>query len=487
MVRFTAYELVRFTAYEYRADTSFEEADYEFRGSEEDGWSILRNGDEHLTLGPGYRLLRTDRCGVCSTDLDRHFLPFPLPQVTGHELVALDDDGRRYVVEINASHAALGVEHDCPFCTLGLSTHCPERLVLGIHDLPGGFGPWILAPRNAVHEIPDEVSSESAVLVEPFAATLRAVHVSAPQPGERVAVLGPRRLGMLLVAALAAERRRRAIDFEIHALVRREELGELALRFGADGFRVVTPEEDAADMDVIFDTTGNPDALALAARLARREVHIKSTHGRPSAGLGQLTAMVVDELAIARLPIENGEVPESFELENFSGRSALPHVAWLSPLPPPPGMDARFELARATRAADLRAVIATSPGLPRFDAVVCAPSGDAIDDVVRPSTEDEDSILRPRGTIWLDPRAEVAASEGAAVQAVVDRDLGFATSRCGDFRAALELLQNDAELRARVEALVTHRFDAPTLPRAFSVARSKECVKAIVSHDVVAK
>ena len=39
-----------------------------------------------------------------------------------------------------------------------------------------------------------------------------------------------------------------------------------------------------------------------AVRLARREVHLKSTHGRPSAGLAKLTAFVVDELGLARLP-----------------------------------------------------------------------------------------------------------------------------------------------------------------------------------------
>ena len=29
---------------------------------------------------------------VCSTDLARRFLPFPLPQVTGHELIARDEE-----------------------------------------------------------------------------------------------------------------------------------------------------------------------------------------------------------------------------------------------------------------------------------------------------------------------------------------------------------------------------------------------------------
>src|SRR5690606_30245208 len=206
-----------FDALEFHADESFRPARYRLRGTPADGWTILRNGSERLRLGPGYRLLRTTACGVCSTDLARARLPFPLPQVTGHELVARDEDGQRVVVEINASHRARGVEAGCPFCDAGLATHCPDRLVLGIDELPGGFGPFVLAPRDATIPVPDELPDRSAVLVEPFAAALHAVATVAPRAGDVVAVLGPRRLGMLVVAALAAWRERERRPFELLA------------------------------------------------------------------------------------------------------------------------------------------------------------------------------------------------------------------------------------------------------------------------------
>ncbi|MEZ5362912.1 MAG: hypothetical protein R2748_11360 [Bryobacterales bacterium] len=41
--------------------------------------------------------------------------PFPLPQITGHEVVALDEHGERYAVEINAPPIVRGIETDCPF------------------------------------------------------------------------------------------------------------------------------------------------------------------------------------------------------------------------------------------------------------------------------------------------------------------------------------------------------------------------------------
>ncbi|MCX7999633.1 MAG: hypothetical protein N3A69_11890, partial [Leptospiraceae bacterium] len=66
---------VKFSALEYQEDDSFQKVDYEFSGNEENGWMIYRNGDLHIALGKGYKLLKTVACGVCSTDLDRRFFP----------------------------------------------------------------------------------------------------------------------------------------------------------------------------------------------------------------------------------------------------------------------------------------------------------------------------------------------------------------------------------------------------------------------------
>src|SRR6185436_5696335 len=120
---------------------------------------VRRDDLPQLTLGPGYRLLRSRFCGICATDLARHRLPFPLPQVTGHEVVAETDDGALVGVEINASHAARELPRAewCGPCRRGLATHCEDRLVLGIHALPGGFAPWILAPTGALVPLPREL------------------------------------------------------------------------------------------------------------------------------------------------------------------------------------------------------------------------------------------------------------------------------------------------------------------------------------------
>jgi len=91
-----------FRALEYTSKNDFIGSEYRFTGSIDAGWTVTRNGRAHMKLGPGYRLLQTMYCGICSTDLARRFLPFPLPQIIGHETVARDlETGSDYVIEIN--------------------------------------------------------------------------------------------------------------------------------------------------------------------------------------------------------------------------------------------------------------------------------------------------------------------------------------------------------------------------------------------------
>jgi len=451
---------IAFDAHDHHADGSFAVARYEFEGDPERGWRVRRDSAEVLALGPGYRALRVRRCGVCSTDLARRFLPFPLPQVIGHEVVAVDDEGARFVVEINASHAARGVAEDCAFCAAGLETHCPARVTLGIDALPGGFGPWILAPVAACLAVPDDVPDEDAVLVEPLAAALHAVTTVAPREGDRVAVLGPRRLGMLVVAGLHAMRR----GFGVEAVVRDPALAALAEGFGANSAHVLVGEDDArlaAAFDVVVDTTGSPSGFERALRLARREVHLKSTHGLPAGGVEHLTEFVVDELSLQRMP----------------ARPASGRVAWLCSASPPDELRSACDLAVGAPG-ELARDYARGPGLPHADAVV-VDSPASFARAVRPVAGSERPLARPRGEIWLHPDA---ATDGAPLlEAVRDRGLRLSSSRCGDFRLALEQLRTPA-LRGVGARLVTHRFDGSEIARAFETAGSRACVKAVIEH-----
>jgi D-arabinose 1-dehydrogenase-like Zn-dependent alcohol dehydrogenase len=48
--------------------------------------------------------LKNRYCGICTTDLKRHCLPFPLPQIIGHEIVGWRVKGDNYD-ELHKLHA----------------------------------------------------------------------------------------------------------------------------------------------------------------------------------------------------------------------------------------------------------------------------------------------------------------------------------------------------------------------------------------------
>jgi threonine dehydrogenase-like Zn-dependent dehydrogenase len=449
---------VDFTAPEYQPDGSIRPARYAFDGSETTGWSVEREGARHLELGPGYRLLAVSHCGVCATDLARRHLPFRLPQVTGHEVVAQAEDGTAVVVEINASHAARALPHDqwCAHCRSGLATHCPARLVLGIHDLPGGFGPWLLAPTNAVVPLGAGIDRRTSALVEPFAAALHAVRTIAPNPSDRIAVVGPGRLGTLVVAALAAWRAAEAVAIEIVAVGRRDVHLERARSLGADE-TVRLDDAVPESADVVVETTGSPDGLSLALAIARREVHVKSTTGQPTLGLRHLTELVVDEVSLAPLD------------DVAPGMSVV--------LAPSVSAAVAARLVRSG-ARIVTAAEAASLPLGAADAAVVTSLAE-LDATIRPSEGVEQGLVHARGRILVadgDPSTPLVA-------ALLDRRLAVSTSRCGDLRAALGLLGDVRRGLGTLlgDALVADVLPAERLADAFASAAAGGA-KVVVTH-----
>lgn len=493
---------IRFTAPEYRADGSFLEIEYVFTGSVSAGWEILRDHRPHLKLGPGFIPLPTSHCGICSTDLARRFLPYPLPQIIGHEVVGRLED-RTMVVEINASHRARGLVEasaECPFCRNHLETHCPQRMTLGIDRLPGGFAPWILAPQNGLHEVPDEVSPSLAALTEPLAAALHAVETAAPGRGERVAVLGTRRLGTLIIAALVDFRSRNNMDFSITALSRRRELLDLSRALGADeGFHPDLPPFTLdSHFDIVFDASGGPEGLKTALRLSRRLVHLKSTTGRETMGLRHLTEMVVDEISLCP---EEPKFTRPAETGVQSDRASDGRRAHLYLTPSAPaGGEEYIQHRLESREAGERILKGSLPGhdrfpegslLPRFD-LARATSAAEIDNILRPLPDRDFSLVRPRGTIVISGSREAkqksgskSASGGESKDLIAwleAKGLTLQSSRCGSFPPALALLQNSARIRDVLEErFITHHLPLSDLERGFLLAAdSARSIKVLI-------
>jgi threonine dehydrogenase-like Zn-dependent dehydrogenase len=77
--------------------------------------------------------------------------------------------GQRVVGEINAACHRL----DCYYCQHGIPIHCPNRTTLGIVNHDEAFAEYLTLPLENLHIVPDTISDEEVVFVEPLAPILR--------------------------------------------------------------------------------------------------------------------------------------------------------------------------------------------------------------------------------------------------------------------------------------------------------------------------
>ncbi|MEM0000410.1 MAG: alcohol dehydrogenase catalytic domain-containing protein [Desulfurococcaceae archaeon] len=243
-------------------------------------------------LPRGWVLVKTELVGICGTDKAFYTGTYKLlktPLIPGHEVVGVvvegseELKGKRVVPEINFPCGK------CEYCRLGLYTHCTGKKTLGI-DLDGGMAEYFIAPVEALHVYPGP--PEMGIFVEPLAAVLRALMLRPPKPGDKVAVIGTGNLAWLVVQAL-----KKLYELHVELVVREGSVKAKHFKDLVDGI-VHSSELVESTYDVVFEVSGDPNALNTAIRLVKPRgiIHLKSTPG--TGAHANMTSMVVKEAEI---------------------------------------------------------------------------------------------------------------------------------------------------------------------------------------------
>src|SRR5947208_12742506 len=145
----------------------------------------LTDVDPPKLPGPGWVRVRPRLSGICGSDLStvdgqssRYFEPIvSFPFVPGHEVVGdvIGTDGR-VVLEPVLGCAARDIDPPCRACAAGHIDRC-EQLAFGAlepglqtghcTDTGGGGSTGLVAHRSQLHPVPNGMSDEAAVMVEP--------------------------------------------------------------------------------------------------------------------------------------------------------------------------------------------------------------------------------------------------------------------------------------------------------------------------------
>jgi threonine dehydrogenase-like Zn-dependent dehydrogenase len=269
----------------------------------------LRYTETEPPASPGadWVRIRPRLSGICGSDLatldatsSRYFEPIvSFPFVPGHEIVADVVDGplagRRVVVEPVLGCVARGIDPSCPACAEGNLGRC-ERLAFG-HLKPGlqtgycastggGWSDELVAHTSQLHLVPDALSDDAAVLVEPIACAIHAALRGGVLPSDAVVVIGAGTVGLLVTAAVrehcspsslttvARHATQRALagrlgadsvvpEAALNRTVRRR-TGSLAIRSGSGSIARLT-----GGADVVFDCVGSGSSITDALSVVR--------------------------------------------------------------------------------------------------------------------------------------------------------------------------------------------------------------------------
>ena len=268
--------------------------------------------------GPAYARLEPLMCGICGSDISAltnrsgpALTPFTsFPFTPGHEVLARIVElgpeaaemegiavGQRVVLNPVISCYMRGLE-PCRMCRTGEPGLCtrtaegsisPGMLTGFCRDLPGGWSTDMVAHWSQIVPIPDEISDEAAVLIEPFSVAVHAVLKDPPPPEAKVLIIGSGSIGLFVLAAL----RMMGIKSNITMLARHPLQVEMATALGADqvlretagdaamkiaGAKKYKPIKGkptyAGGFDWIYDCVGSGNSVDDSLRVAGPHGHI---------------------------------------------------------------------------------------------------------------------------------------------------------------------------------------------------------------------
>lgn len=207
--------------------------------------------------------------GICGTDLavitgKEEGVP---DVIRGHEAVGIVTEigeqvsgirvGDRVVIDPNQSCG------ECYFCNknqphLCLGTDGKGMVISGL-NAPGTFAEYFVIDRRFVHRIPDSMSFEAAVLVEPLACVLHNFLEANVTPDDAVLVLGSGPMGILCQMVSRALRTRLTVATEPnpYRLSFSETIADIAITPDQLTEEYVSRLLDGRKFDVIIDTVGN--------------------------------------------------------------------------------------------------------------------------------------------------------------------------------------------------------------------------------------
>ena len=242
--------------------------------------------------GPDDIIIKTEACGICAGDLKcSHGAAMfwgdetqpswvKPPFIPGHEFFG-------HVVEVGANVTEFKIGDritadqivpcgECRFCKTGRYWMCQPHDIFGFQNTNnGGMAEYVRYPKNSViSRVPDEMSIEDALLIEPYGCSKHCVD-RAQITNEDVVVIsgaGTLGLGMITYARMKNPKLLIVLDMQDNRLEKAKEFGaDLVFNPGkcnvGDEIRALT---DGYGCDIYIEATGHPSSVIQGMDMIRK-------------------------------------------------------------------------------------------------------------------------------------------------------------------------------------------------------------------------
>jgi len=223
-------------------------------------------------------LIEVRACGVCGSDVRSYYEGvegrYKIPLILGHEVSGqvFKTGGKidNFAIGDRVAVAPIYGCGKCNFCLSSQENLCKDVMVFGC-NLDGAFAEYMKIPPQAIQrgtlvKIPDQLSNEEAVLIEPFSCCLHGLLRANIRPGDTVLVIGAGPIGLahtkllrllgagyIIASDVVDSRLEVAKKFGADATVKSKE-GNLPLKVkeltkdkGADSVIVAAPSKEAVE------------------------------------------------------------------------------------------------------------------------------------------------------------------------------------------------------------------------------------------------
>ena len=239
---------------------------------------------------PGEALVRIRKVGICGSDIHlyRHGrigdIVITSPLVIGHECMGeVASVGPGADPALVSKRVAVEPQFfcgKCRWCIAGKTNVCPAQTFIGLPPRHGAMQEYMAHPAALLKELPDSVSDEAGVVLEPLAVALHAVNLVKIRQGQTVVILGTGVIGTLVLMLLGLYGGVRVICVDVLP-----ERLERAGRMGATTVLAVSgrPNDAVAGImalcgpsgaDVIFECAGADDTLWVMCEVACPAGHV---------------------------------------------------------------------------------------------------------------------------------------------------------------------------------------------------------------------